>query len=464
MAGAAHSYGYLGRSGVDPAGRRARLQTSGGVTVAGPAANPRFFTGFVAGAEQAAAGLLAVATVAQARYYQPQRVGLRDPVVTCNGDRLRFESFSGCCGVYARLDVLSEALDGEVHDRGTTNVDVNGPLREALARIGGADPLHLAVGPDELAVTTLDGALVEKKVPLPERWLRGVAEVQVIAASFDLRVELTAAEGLRFLRSLPGGARGPALWAVPAGRSLRLASRPLPGAVCVPGPQRLAALGPLLRHARALRAYGPVIRPANPPAASAWELVLDGMRLLLTLSPEPYRGFSGEGAVLDALAGDQAEADADLVGALLAFEPRVEVDLLAERSGLTAAAVLAALGQLGTAGRVGYDLAEAAYFHRELPYDAARVEAMNPRLANARALVAAGAVRLDGELATVVVDDHGHRVRFDADGGVACTCPWWARYRGGRGKCKHVLAAELARAGLPAGRADPAAATPAGGR
>jgi hypothetical protein len=60
-------------------GRRARLQTSGGVTAAGPAANPRFFTGFVVGAEQVAAGLLAVATVAQARYYQPQRAGLRDP-------------------------------------------------------------------------------------------------------------------------------------------------------------------------------------------------------------------------------------------------------------------------------------------------------------------------------------------------------------------------------------------------
>jgi DprA winged helix domain/SWIM zinc finger len=178
----------------------------------------------------------------------------------------------------------------------------------------------------------------------------------------------------------------------------------------------------------------------------------------------PYRGFSGEGAVLEALASDEVEADADLVGALLAFEPRVEVDLLAERSGLQTARVRAALGQLGTAGRVGYDVAEAAYFHRELPYDAARVEAMNPRLANARALVAAGAVRLDGELATVAVGDHGHRVRFDDDGAAACTCSWWGRYRGSRGKCKHVLAAELARVGQPADRDNPVAATPAAGQ
>ncbi len=39
---------------------------------------------------------------------------IRDPVVTSHEDRLRFESFSGCCGVYARLDVLPGGLDGDV--------------------------------------------------------------------------------------------------------------------------------------------------------------------------------------------------------------------------------------------------------------------------------------------------------------------------------------------------------------
>ncbi len=87
-----------------------------------------------------AAALLGVADVALARYHQAQArpSWVRDPVVTCNGDRLRFESFSACGGVYARLDLLGGALDGEVFDRGTTNVDVNPPLREALARVGRA--------------------------------------------------------------------------------------------------------------------------------------------------------------------------------------------------------------------------------------------------------------------------------------------------------------------------------------
>jgi predicted nucleic acid-binding Zn finger protein len=38
-----------------------------------------------------------------------------------------------------------------------------------------------------------------------------------------------------------------------------------------------------------------------------------------------------------------------------------------------------------------------------------------------------------------------HRVR-EVDGEMQCTCPWFAKHRGERGPCKHVLAAEAARA------------------
>src|SRR5690606_34230383 len=114
------------------------LSTSGGTTSGGPRAHPHFFSGVLTRPAPAAAALLGLADVARTRYFQPRPTAFRDPVVTCNGDRLRLESFSACGGVYARLDVLEAAMDGEVHDRGTTNVDVNGPLREALARVGGS--------------------------------------------------------------------------------------------------------------------------------------------------------------------------------------------------------------------------------------------------------------------------------------------------------------------------------------
>lgn len=205
----------------------------------------------------------------------------------------------------------------------------------------------------------------------------GFAEVQVITAGFDLRGELKGPDAVRFLRSLPRGSRGP-LWAVPAGRTLRVTSRPAAGAVCLAGPDRLRTMLPLLRFARALRVYGPSVADGGGPVSSVWELEMPGMRYVLTLSPQHSRGFSGEGAVLDALSTDEAAGDADLVGALLSFEPRVEPDLLAERSGLTLERTKAALVQLGTSGRVGFDAAEAAFFHRELPYDPARVAGLNP--------------------------------------------------------------------------------------
>ncbi|MHA6765022.1 SWIM zinc finger family protein [Streptacidiphilus sp. PAMC 29251] len=460
MTQAVQAYAYLRSSSVhdSPAGRSLALETSGGATPAGAVANPRFFSGFLTAPGPAAAALLAVADVAAARYYQPGLRASLDPVVTANGDRLRFESFSGCCGVYARLDVLAEGLDGGEIGYGTTNIDVNNPLRESLSRIGAAEPLHLAVGPDALEVTAFEGSVVEKKVPLPERWLRGFAETQVLAARFDLRAEVPAAEAVRFLRSLPrGGGRSgarTAQWVVPAGRTLRPTSRPVPGAVCLPGPERLAALQRVLRHALALRVYGPPVAPAGGPsagpAAAAWEVVLPGMRLTLTLSPDASRGFSGEGGVLDALADESSAADAELVSVLLAWEPRIDPAELAEQAGLSTARVRAALTRLGTAGQIGYDTAENAFFHRQLPYDSGRAEARNPRLRAARALVGAGAVRLEpggaGAVVTgalVTVDDHVQRVRCAPDGAMSCSCLWWAKYRGGRGPCKHALAVGL---------------------
>ncbi|MGF7238943.1 MAG: SWIM zinc finger family protein, partial [Frankia sp.] len=195
MTQAAQTYTYLRPSTMHrtAAGGTLSLQTSGGATPAGREAHPSFFRGFLTSPQIAAAGLLCVADVAAARYYQPLLSAWLDPVVTGSGDRLRFESFSGCCGVYARLDLLGDALDGDDIGPGTTNVDMNIPLRDALTHVGPTDPLHLEVGPDELAVTTFDGPVIEKKVPLPDRWLRGFAETQVIASGFEALIDVSCA-------------------------------------------------------------------------------------------------------------------------------------------------------------------------------------------------------------------------------------------------------------------------------
>ncbi|MFC5832132.1 SWIM zinc finger family protein [Nonomuraea insulae] len=259
-----------------------------------------------------------------------------------------------------------------------------------------------------------------------------------MAAGWDLRAELAGPQAVRFLRSLPRSARS-TVWATPAGRDLRLSSGPAPGGVCLSGTGRVATLLPLLRFAKALRVYGPADDSAT---TSAWELELPGMRYTLAVSPAPSRGFSGEGQVLDDLSTDEAAADADVVGMLLNFEPTVELGLLADRSGLPIDRVRAALTQLGTSGRVGYDLHEAAHFHRELPYDKDQVAELNPRLTAARRLITSRAVRLLADDRAEVTTGGGVRLVAVTEG--TCTCPWWFDHRGSRGPCKHVLAARIA--------------------
>ena len=444
MASFEQTYAYLAPStvAVDSDGSEVTLSTSGGGSP-----HPYFFTGFLGEPRQTAQALLAVAEVARTRYYVPpgsaSRLAAADPVVTSNVDRLRFESFSGCAGVYARLDLEPELLGGEAAAWGTTNVDFNLPMRAALARVHDADAMLMHVGHDEVRVDHARGLGGRAKVPLPERWVKGFAEVQVSASRMLLRHELGRVEARRFLQSLPRTRSRGVAWATPAGGTLRLTTQPDDGAVCITGPERLRLLEKLLPFARSLRVYGPL--PTSPRVAepSAWEVVLNGARVVFVLSPELFRGFSGEGGVLSALAGAD-DAAVEAVAELLHGEPAIDSAAVAEASSFDRTTVETALGALGAAGRVGYDLSAGSFFHRELPYDRAFLDSMHPRLLGARELVDAGAVQLDGTAATVASGDVEYVVRFD-DGGARCTCAWFARHRGERGPCKHVLAAEQVR-------------------
>ena len=71
-----------------------------------------------------------------------------------------------------------------------TNVDFNEPMRATLAGPAVAGSLRLSVGTEEVAVTTVDAFLVERKILLPDRWLKGFGEVQALARPIRLVAEL----------------------------------------------------------------------------------------------------------------------------------------------------------------------------------------------------------------------------------------------------------------------------------
>ena len=183
---------------------------------------PHFFDGRVRQPRILGEMLYTLSDVVQTHFFLPRPVIL-DPVLTSNEELLRLEGFSGCCGVYARVDLPAEAFDGECRGRGTTNVDFNEPMRNALLRLRDGEDVRFAVGADEVVLASGAGEIVEKKVKLPLRWIKGFSEVQAYQPRLELKIEVDAAEALRFVRALPRGAvpKMPS-YAVSAGRSIRL--------------------------------------------------------------------------------------------------------------------------------------------------------------------------------------------------------------------------------------------------
>lgn len=437
-----YRYGFTSDATPAPGGVRLRLATSDGL-----GRSAEYFRGKLTQPLRAADLLRGLVHVVESRFYLPPTMlarilKLADPVVTCSEDVIRFEAFSGCCSTYARLDLLPPALQGERIARGTTNVDFNAPLRVALARVRDSDELGLAIGAHSVELSRGSDTVVEKKVALPLRWLKGFVEVQAYQSRMQRRLEISAPEASRFLRSLPRGAGPRMAWIVPAGRGLRLSQTPLKGSVPLGGVGRLRVLEDLVRHAKLLRVY-----VDDPSGASTWELVLDEARFHLVITPEVSRGFSGEGQVLSALTADRWTELLPRLRAVLRWETRLDPGRLAQDVGVNAADMHGALAALGSRGLVGFDLAEGCYFHRELPFDLALVESLHPRLLDARKLVASGGVRIlrrdDTRIEALVPGtDVEHRVTM-ANEIATCTCPWYAKHGGERGRCKHVLAVQI---------------------
>ncbi|WP_146841503.1 SWIM zinc finger family protein [Cellulomonas composti] len=420
----------------DSTGDRLALGLAPALTPSGLVDDPSFFHGFAAHPQVLARGLLTLADVTATRYFQFTPSTMRDPVLTAHGDRLRAECFSSCNSVYARLDLLADAFDSGEMSHGTTNVDIGLATRAALSRIGRDRLLHLDVGTDGLTVSQVEGAVVERPVEMPPRWVRALGNAAELHHGLPLAFEMGAAGAKAFVAGLPAATSSPRNgWLVPSGTGVRVATRPTSGGVLVAGLHRLSAAKRLLPHLTGIAVYG-----RAEPGPVVVELTVPGGRLVLGLTDEAWRGHSGEGALLGRLASATVAEDADLVSALLAFEPVIDVPRLTREAALDEPRVRDALAVLAADGRVGWDLRDAAWFHRELPHDPERVEKDNPRLVTARRLVADGALSRAPE---------GWHVRSRSGGpdhlvsGDRCTCTWFLRHGTGRGPCAHMLAVRL---------------------
>jgi hypothetical protein len=403
---------------------------------------PYFFDGKMRHPRIIADMLLTLSDVVRTHYYLPIPP-FTDPVLTSNEELLRVEGFSGCCGVYVRADLPAEMFDGDCHKRGTTNVDFNQPMRLALNKIRDQQDIQFSIGKSEVALTHEENKTIEKKVKMPIRWIKGFSEVQAYLPKLKLTMEVNAADALRFVRSLPKSSvpKKP-IYVVSAGKGLRISHRALKGAVPILGTHRVKVIEPLLFKAKSLRIWCDEIN-----GCSAWEVCYPIGSFFLMISPEIYRGFSGEGQILQDLAQKTDDKVLANIKAQLKWQSQISIENISHKTKISPTDVSNALSVMGSRGLVGFDAFSQHYYHRELPFEYDKVENLQPRLKNARKIIETGKIKqisIDNDSTTyqILGTSVNHRVNINNEQ-YTCTCPWFSKYHGKRGVCKHILAAQL---------------------
>lgn len=434
------TYQYKSRSVLERSGKQDSLTLAKYSEVQVKAA-PCFFWGKLTSPYLTSRCLIALSNVVQSSFnLSPFQLSLlKDPIVTAGNQYIRFEGFSHCAGVYARVDVTPEGHDGEFLKNGTTNVDFNPPMIAALGDVKKKDPLVLSVGKKEVSISNKGKKTVERKVPLPTKWIKGLSTVQMYLADSTPFVKLNKLQTIQLFRSLPKGKIKTDYYLLQRGKQLRFSPVKQKNSVCIGGLHRLRLLDQLLPLVDSLEIFS---HPNDQ--SSTWQLQIGPVRFLLSLSREPWRGFSGEGAALEALITDVPaewiEHFDDYSYANQNFNPT----LLSVEKGLSLETTQNLAAQLSAMGLLGYDLSNNVYFHRRLPFKMSRILGLNPRLKNAEKLIEQGKVKILSKNAqrieaSVAGTGVWHTVILEGEK-QQCTCTWFSKNQGERGVCKHILA------------------------
>ena len=406
-----------------------------------------------------------------------------DPVVTVHPDQLFFECFSQDESTYARFGCAYSGFRAvDAFECGTTNVDYSRALAAEFEKVRSYRDTRLAVDPAGFTVQTdTDDAHHEKKIDLPDSWVRGFLQVSAAMTLPGVRLrvdpvdlhnllfvlrrrkERTGPRSLRFRFSEQGAVT---VEVEPFGvvvhlRRTRVESNTGPAGTPITevrlwGRRRLAVLERLLPVTRHLD-----VTLLGSGMPSFWVARLGAMDFTLGLSGWTANDWSRAGAFdLMAPRGQVDTATSERVYAALRSTWFARPDRLATTLGLSRATVESALLRESQAGRVVYDLARGVYrarelFGRPLPLDQLRWS--NEHEARAHALVVEKKVlgyrqaahgrqlRLSGQVQdpqtvrrpTAVLDADDRLVQ------ATCTCGHYLHHKLHYGPCAHILALRM---------------------
>ncbi len=397
-----------------------------------------------------------------------------DPVISVHPDEIFFECFSEDESSYGKLS-CSHNVFTNVSEKacGTTNIDYSDGLYAEFQKIRSYKRTTLAIDPGGFAVKTGDDAgFDEKKIDLPDSWVRGFLQVSSAMTMPMVSVQLHPMDvhNICFLLRRRKERVGPRSlrYSLTPGEPVRVTLEPWNSEiVCarsiyqgpeqrqirVWGRRRLHILERLIPVAR-----GFTLHLLGDGMPSFYVADLGDMSFTLGLSGWTTNDWSRLGN-FDLLAprGSVDEFTLRRVHAALAENWCESAPSLARRLHIDEAVVKSALAAYSQRGQVLYDLAGGVYRIRELsrePLPFEQLRFSNEREAKADNFVNAKLVKVDSQertsegvriagtvmdnavkyQASIVIDDD-QRLR---DAG--CECYFWKQNRLRQGPCEHMLA------------------------
>ena len=413
--------------------------------------DPLFFNGEIINPTIVSGGLLVLADIVSTRYFKYVPVDQRDPILSAQGDRLRAECFSACNGVYARMDVFQSALDGDIL-YGTTNVDIGNNLRKSLLNIRQGDRLKFRIGDEGLKTlhsknldngSLLTDIVTQRPVKMPDRWIRALGNCAMLHQNMKYKFHVEGMQAKSFIAMLPPvTGKEKSGWLTPTKTGVMLKSREEKNSVYISGLHRLSALKKVMSNVNSIFFYAP---ENDEPGQMMIEVCMTGANITLGLTAKSYEGYSGEGALLDSLSTTKILEYADKIDNILNFESRLDIDKISKSIGIVKNDMNDAMEMLAVSGKLGFDVRERAFFHRELPDDPDRVLKDNPRLVGAKKLLE-DTEYIEDNIWHVRSGETTYRVIYPTDENLEnakCTCTWYLKHQNSRGPCKHILAVKL---------------------
>ena len=415
-----------------------------------------------------------------------------DPVVTVQPDAVIFEVFSKDEGSYAQLTIDKKALkfDGEP-TYGTTNVDFSKTLFDGVQRMRSYRDTRLSIGRDAVALQTDESSVVEKRIQVPDAWLRGFLQVQSAATLTETAFSLAPVDlynALRHLR-LNGdrrrGGRAVRVELVP-GETPRLVLEPwetvistTQGVYTGRTPQVVRVWG--RRRLMMLRRFLPFVESVDVHLLGSglpgfWVLRAGPLTFTLGLTGFTSANWSRSLTFDVLLPRPDTEEHPERAAVLEWLEANWsgKASAIAKATSLKPADARAALQHLCQEGLVMFDLARDVFRLRPLaaqPIDPARLAYRNPRERDAHDLLAAKdavklvkedriygqGIELTGKV-NVAAEKREYRPQMLVDGEgrvrkAECTCRFYRANKLKEGPCAHIYAVRLAHARLEAKRA-----------